>query len=87
MRFAGDALAIPSHKQEEAQFIDWMRRRDAESPIQVSPGSMDPGQFMVPSPGVPEFDHPMMNPLKGPSYRDKWQFRRLMDEHSPFPLS
>jgi hypothetical protein len=86
MRFAGETFGpMPRQSDAEYFFIDYNNPGN----IQVRPS--DPG-LVAPFPSnpageiAPEFQHPLMNPLKGPSYREKWQFKRLMDPANPAPI-
>jgi hypothetical protein len=87
MRYAGEQLVVPPGRQDEVQFKSWMQERERGNPIQVVPRALPDAGVMTPWAPVPEFDHPLMNPLRGPSLREKWQFERLLDEQAPFPLT
>jgi hypothetical protein len=59
------------------------------SNIQVDPSRGGLSAPMPSSPAgeiAPAFQYPMMDPFKGPSYRDQWQFRRMMDPANPAPV-
>jgi hypothetical protein len=86
MRFAGEAFGpMPRQSDEDYFFGEYNNPAN----IQVNPSAPGLAAPIPTSPAgeiAPEFQHPLMDPFKGPSYREKWQFKRLMDPSNPAPL-